>query len=55
MQLLKNPLKFFRIKVVSRVNDSPVDILAFGAHPDDVELSCGGTLLVAKSQGSQRE
>ncbi len=29
----------------------PVDILAFGAHPDDVELSCGGTLLVAKSQG----
>ncbi len=21
-----------------------VDILAFGAHPDDVELSCGGTL-----------
>lgn len=23
----------------------PVDILAFGAHPDDVELSCCGTLL----------
>ena len=22
-----------------------VDILAFGAHPDDVELSCGGTIL----------
>ena len=21
-----------------------LDILAFGAHPDDVELSCGGTL-----------
>ncbi len=20
-----------------------IDILAFGAHPDDVELSCGGT------------
>jgi LmbE family N-acetylglucosaminyl deacetylase len=20
-----------------------VDILAFGAHPDDVELGCGGT------------
>ncbi len=29
----------------------PVDILAFGAHPDDVELSCGGTLLVANAQG----
>jgi bacillithiol biosynthesis deacetylase BshB1 len=24
---------------------SSVDILAFGAHPDDVELACGGTLL----------
>ena len=24
---------------------SPVDILAVGAHPDDVELSCAGTLL----------
>ena len=21
-----------------------IDILAFGAHPDDVELSCGGTI-----------
>ena len=22
-----------------------LDILAFGAHPDDVELACGGTIL----------
>ena len=22
-----------------------IDILAFGAHPDDVELGCGGTIL----------
>jgi LmbE family N-acetylglucosaminyl deacetylase len=22
-----------------------IDILAFGAHPDDVELSCGGTII----------
>ena len=22
-----------------------VDILAIGVHPDDIELSCGGTLL----------
>lgn len=28
-----------------------IDILAFGAHPDDVELSCAGTLLVEKSKG----
>lgn len=28
-----------------------LDILAFGAHPDDVELSCGGTLLSHIAQG----
>lgn len=28
-----------------------IDILAFGAHPDDVELSCSGTLLKHKSLG----
>lgn len=28
-----------------------VDVLAFGAHPDDVELTVGGTLLVLKEQG----
>jgi len=27
-----------------------LDILAFGAHPDDVELGCGGTLLSAVAQ-----
>jgi N-acetylglucosamine malate deacetylase 1 len=30
-----------------------LDILAFGAHPDDVELSCGGTLLVEKQNGKK--
>ena len=28
-----------------------VDILAFGAHPDDVELGCAGTLLLQISLG----
>lgn len=28
-----------------------VDVLAFGAHPDDVEISTGGTLLKLKSRG----
>src|SRR3990172_6503711 len=28
-----------------------LDILAFGAHPDDVELCCGGTLLSHASMG----
>lgn len=29
----------------------PVDILALGAHPDDVELGCGGGLLMAAQAG----
>ena len=29
-----------------------IDILAFGAHPDDVELTVGGTLLKAKAEGA---
>ncbi len=28
-----------------------LDILAFGVHPDDVELSCAGTLLVERLNG----
>jgi len=28
-----------------------VDILAFGAHPDDVELGCGGTISKCVSEG----
>jgi bacillithiol biosynthesis deacetylase BshB1 len=28
-----------------------IDLLAFGAHPDDVELTCGGTLIKAARQG----
>ena len=30
-----------------------LDILAFGAHPDDVELGCGGTLLGAVAEGKK--
>jgi bacillithiol biosynthesis deacetylase BshB1 len=28
-----------------------IDLLAIAAHPDDVELTCGGTLLKARTQG----
>ena len=31
--------------------DSPVDVLAFGAHPDDLELGCGGTLAALARRG----
>jgi bacillithiol biosynthesis deacetylase BshB1 len=30
-----------------------LDILAFGAHPDDVELSCSGTLVVEVNNGKK--
>ncbi len=32
---------------------SKVDVLAFGAHPDDVEIAMGGTLLSLKAQGAK--
>lgn len=31
--------------------DSQIDILAFGAHPDDVELACSGTLIGLAEKG----
>ncbi len=30
-----------------------LDILAFGSHPDDIELSCAGTLIVEKNNGKK--
>ena len=30
-----------------------LDVLAFGVHPDDEELSCSGILLVEKSNGKK--
>lgn len=30
-----------------------IDVLALGAHPDDVEMSCSGTLLAAAAAGKQ--
>src|SRR5258708_18779059 len=29
----------------------PVDLLFFGAHPDDIELSCGGTIVTMVRRG----
>ena len=31
---------------------TPVDLLAFGPHPDDVELGCGGTLAALAARGA---
>ncbi len=30
-----------------------LDLLAFGVHPDDIELSCAGTLLIEKRNGKK--
>ncbi len=30
---------------------NPIDFLAFGAHPDDIELCCAGTLIKLAQQG----
>lgn len=30
-----------------------LDILAFAAHPDDVEISCGGTLIKYQQMGKK--
>ncbi len=41
----------FSIKYPSILFDMKINILAIGAHPDDVELSCAGTLLVHQKRG----
>src|SRR5215510_2416789 len=28
-----------------------IDVLAFGTHPDDLEITCGGTLILLRQQG----
>ena len=35
----------------ARRKPAPLDVLAVGAHPDDVELGCGGTLALLASAG----
>ena len=34
-------------------SDDPLDVLAIAPHPDDAEIGCGGTLLVAAAQGKR--
>jgi bacillithiol biosynthesis deacetylase BshB1 len=36
---------------IASMADSPLDVLAVGPHPDDVELLCGGTLARCADQG----
>jgi bacillithiol biosynthesis deacetylase BshB1 len=32
-------------------DDAPLDVIAVGAHPDDVEIGCGGTLALLAAAG----
>ena len=33
------------------MDDEKLDVMAVGAHPDDVEIACGGTLAKLAQQG----
>src|SRR3954463_930034 len=33
------------------IDEKPLDVIAVGAHPDDVEIACGGTLAKLARQG----
>lgn len=35
----------------NKMDDSSLDVIAVGAHPDDVEIGCGGTLAKLAAQG----
>jgi N-acetylglucosamine malate deacetylase 1 len=40
------------VKSCVEASDLPAcDVLAFGPHPDDIEIACGGTLLLLHKQG----
>lgn len=43
----------YTINIVLNRMQPPLDILAFAAHPDDVEISAGGTLYKSTSMGQR--
>jgi bacillithiol biosynthesis deacetylase BshB1 len=38
---------------ISLIPNDPIDVLAVGAHPDDLEILCGGTLAKLAKQGAK--
>jgi len=50
----KKPIPLFETLAGSGGGEGAgVDVLAFGAHPDDVEIAMGGTLLALKRRGAK--
>ncbi len=51
----KTKIKTFETVAMTRGSgtEAKVDVLAFGAHPDDVEIAMGGTLLSMKARGAK--
>ena len=39
--------------LVDESGDAPLDVIAVGAHPDDVEIGCGGTLALFAARGAR--
>ena len=39
------------LRVMTTANYLPLDVIAVGAHPDDVEIACGGTLAALVEAG----
>ena len=48
-----NDLKILFLNLINELLQMKLDILAIGAHPDDVELGCGGTLAKEISKGKK--
>ena len=36
---------------MTTANDQQLDVMVVGAHPDDVEIACGGTLAALAEAG----
>ena len=39
--------------LVDETRGAPLDVIAVGAHPDDVEIGCGGTLALLSARGAR--
>lgn len=43
--------EFFKMPVITQFPATPLDLLVVAPHPDDAEISVGGTILLSRQQG----